>query len=133
MAPPGETAAQLEKKPGSGRSGRSTPNSAGKPQVTPAIAQLDQQIALHQATLEGAGAHLERRQATTRAVVDHALDQQRAAQKLASQLRAHRDHLDGVPSVADIRRAATRQAQLRDLNMAPQAELITASPAGPEL
>jgi conjugative relaxase-like TrwC/TraI family protein len=101
--------------------------------VTPAIAQLDQQIALHQATLDGAGAHLQRRQATTRAVVDHALDQQRAAHTLASQLRAHRDHLDGLPSVADIRRAATRQAQVQSLRRGSEIEPTAFRPAGPEL
>jgi conjugative relaxase-like TrwC/TraI family protein len=101
--------------------------------VAPQIAVLDQEIARHQATVEGAAGRLVRRQAATHAVVDHALQQLGDARNLAAQLRAHRDHLDGIPSAADIRRAATRRQQLQGLAAVPEPEPPAVHQVGPEL
>ena len=49
------------------------------------------------------------------------LEKQRSAHNLAGYLAAHRDHIDGVPSAADIRRAATRASATRGLNEGTQA------------
>jgi conjugative relaxase-like TrwC/TraI family protein len=102
-------------------------------QVAPEITKLDQEIARHQATLEGASARFDGRRAATNAVVDHALQQQRHGDKLADQLSAHRDNIDGVPSATDMRRAATRRAQLQSLMNAPEPEPPATHHLGPEL
>jgi conjugative relaxase-like TrwC/TraI family protein len=82
-------------------------------QVAPTIARLDQEIALHQTTLDGAANRFEHRQAASRVVIHHGLEQQRHARNLAQRLGAVRNHLDGVPSAAEIRQAAMRAEQLK--------------------
>jgi hypothetical protein len=83
--------------------------------VAPIITRLDQEIALHQASLDRAANGLEHRQAASREVLDHGLEQQRHARNLAQRIDAERNHLDGLPSAAEIRRAATRTEQLKAL------------------
>jgi hypothetical protein len=100
--------------------------------VAPEISRLDQDIARHQATLNQTAARLDRRQATTNAVVNHGLAEQRDAHKLAARLEAHRNDTDGVPLTADIRRAATRQQQLRTMANVEQSE-PSPRPVGPDL
>jgi hypothetical protein len=90
--------------------------------VAPEITVLDRDIARHQATINQTAARLDRGEATTKAVVNRGLAEQRDAQKLAARLDAHRNHTDGVPSPAEIRRAATRQQQLRTIANVPQPE-----------
>jgi hypothetical protein len=100
--------------------------------VAPEITRLDQDITRHQATINQAAARLDRRQTTTDAVVNYGLAEQRDAHKLAARLDAHRNHTDGVPSAADIRRAATRQQHLRTIPTVQQPE-PSPRPVGPEL
>jgi hypothetical protein len=88
--------------------------------VAPMIARLDQEIALHQTSLDQATNRFELRQAAGRAVIDHGLEQQRHARNLAQRVGAERNHLDGVPSAADIRRAALRADQLKGFAPASQ-------------
>lgn len=83
--------------------------------VVPAITQLDQAIPLHQACLERGAQRFEHRQAAGRAVIDHGLEQQRHAENLARRLDAKRDHLDGLPSPAEMREAAMRTYEPHDL------------------
>jgi hypothetical protein len=94
---------------------------------------LDQGITRHQTTVDGAAARFERRQAATHAIVDHALQQQQHAHNLANQLRTHRDHIDGIPSAADIRRAATRRQQLQGFATVPEPEPPVRPQIGPDL
>jgi conjugative relaxase-like TrwC/TraI family protein len=81
--------------------------------VAPAVARLDQQIALHETGLDRAANRFEHQQAAGRAVIDHGLQQQRRARNLAQRVAAERNHLDGFPSSAEIRRAATHREQLK--------------------
>jgi hypothetical protein len=83
--------------------------------VAPTITRLDQEIALHQTSLDRAANRFEHRQAASRAVVDDGLEQQRHARNLAERLGAERNHLDGLPSAAEMRRAATQREQLQGL------------------
>ncbi len=101
--------------------------------AAPERARLDHDIARHQAALEGTAQQLERRKAATTAVRDHGFEAQRHATNLAARLDAHRDHIDGLPSAAEIRRAATRQQQPRDVTRAWPHEPPTVRPPGPEL
>ncbi len=77
--------------------------------VVPEVTRLDQEIARHQASLDHSAARHERRETATRAVIHDGLEQQRLASKLDGRLAAERDHLDGVPSAAEQRLAATRR------------------------
>jgi hypothetical protein len=81
--------------------------------VGPTVARLDHQIALHQASLEGAANQFERRLAASRAVIDNWLEQQQRASSLAHRLATVRNHLDGLPAAAEIRRAALQRQQLK--------------------
>jgi hypothetical protein len=83
--------------------------------VAPAINHLDQAVALHRACLDRGAEHFEHRQAMCRAVIDHGLEQQRHAMNLGRRVDANRDHLDGLPSPAEMRQAAMRTEQLHDL------------------
>jgi hypothetical protein len=96
--------------------------------VAPTISRLDQDIALHQATLDGATNQFEHRQAATRAVIRQGLEQQRHASNLSHRVDGERNHLDGVPSAADIRRAATRRQQLDGFMSATQQPPAPRSP-----
>jgi hypothetical protein len=100
--------------------------------VAPEITRLDHDIARHQATIDQTAARLDRREATTNAVVNHGLAERRDAHKLAARLDAHRDDTDGLPSAADIRRAATRHQQLRTIANVQQSE-PSPRPVGPDL
>jgi hypothetical protein len=82
-------------------------------QVAPTITRLDKEIALHQASLDAAAARFEHRRAASREVIDHGLQQQSHATSLAERLAAERNHLDGLPSAAEIRRAAMQKEQLK--------------------
>jgi hypothetical protein len=82
-------------------------------QVTPTIARLDQEIALQQTSLGRAANRFEHRQAASRAVIDSGLEHQRHARNLTQRLAAERNHLDGLPSAAEIRQAAMRAEQLK--------------------
>ncbi|MBO0729390.1 MAG: hypothetical protein J2P57_09035 [Acidimicrobiaceae bacterium] len=66
-------------------------------------------------------------------VIDHGLEQQRSADKRADRIAAQRDHIDGVPSAADIRRAATRREQFRTLEPLLEHELPTRPAPGIEM
>jgi hypothetical protein len=101
--------------------------------VAPEIARLDQEIARHESTLNGAARRFERRQADTNAVLEHALEQQRAARNLNEHLAIRRNRMDGVPTAADIRRAATHRQQLQGLTRTPEPELPEARYGGPDL
>jgi conjugative relaxase-like TrwC/TraI family protein len=75
--------------------------------VQPHIERLDQEIARHQTSLERTAGRVERQQATTATVIEAGLKHRRHARQIAGQLRDYRDDIDGVPTRADIRRAAT--------------------------
>jgi conjugative relaxase-like TrwC/TraI family protein len=75
--------------------------------VEPLIGRLDEEIARHQSTLERTAARLDQRQAAAATVIEAALEHQRHARQLTGRLRDYRDNIDGVPTTADIRRAAT--------------------------
>jgi hypothetical protein len=79
--------------------------------VAPIIIRLDLHIALHQASIDQAANRFEYRQTACRAVVHHGLQEQPHARKLAERLDRARNHLDGRPSAAEIRLAATRAEQ----------------------
>jgi hypothetical protein len=81
--------------------------------VAPQIAFLEQEIRRHQTTLERTAARLDRQQAASTAVVEYGLQHQRRARHLATQLGDYRDNIDGVPTPADVRRAATSIEQRR--------------------
>jgi hypothetical protein len=98
--------------------------------VAPVISRLDQEIARHQATLDGAANRLERRFAASQTVIGYGLEQQRHASNLAQRLAAERDHLDGLPTAAQVRRAALQSQQLQGFAPAPQHEPpVSRSPA----
>jgi hypothetical protein len=101
--------------------------------VGPQLGLLDQEIARHQTTLEGTVARLERREATTTAVIQHGLEQQRHARHLGDRLRDYRDKIDGVPTAADIRRAATFIEQRRGIARVPDPEPPVIRHAAPEV
>jgi hypothetical protein len=65
-----------------------------------------------------AGHRFGHQQANSRTVIDHGLEQQRQARNLAQRLATDRDNLDGLPSVFDLRRAATRREQIKALTPA---------------
>jgi hypothetical protein len=88
--------------------------------VASTIVRLDREIALHQATLDRAASRFEHRRAASQAVIDHGLGQQRQARNLADRVGKERNHLDGVSSVADIRRAALRAEQLKGFGPASE-------------
>jgi conjugative relaxase-like TrwC/TraI family protein len=97
--------------------------------VAPMIGRLEREIALHQASLDGAADRFEHRRAATRAVIDHGLQQQRQATNLAERLATERNHLDGLPSAAEIRRAALQREQLKGIAPASQEPPAPDSPA----
>jgi hypothetical protein len=55
-------------------------------------------------------------------VIGYGLEQQRPATNLAHRLAAKRDHLDGVPTATEARRAAMPRRQLQSLAPAPEHE-----------
>jgi hypothetical protein len=101
--------------------------------VAPEIARLDQEIARHQATLDQAAARLDRQQAASNGVIDHGLQQQRNARNFDDYLKAYRDKIDGVPSAADIRKAATLAEQHRGPARLRDPEMPIMRQAGPDL
>jgi hypothetical protein len=56
--------------------------------VAPSLTQLHREIALHQACLDWAANRFKHQQAASRAVIDHALEQQRQARNLAKRVVA---------------------------------------------
>jgi hypothetical protein len=86
------------------------------------ITRFDHEIADHQATLDGATNRFEHRQAATRAVISHGLEQQRRARSLAERIAAERNDLDGVPSAAEVRRAAMQRERFRRFTPAARYE-----------
>jgi hypothetical protein len=103
--------------------------------VGPEAGRLDQEIARHRAALQDTASRFERRSASARAVVGNALHHRGDAAKLAEHLHAHRDHLDGRPSAAEIRRRATRRhwQQLQAGGRASYPEPALDRSMGPEL
>jgi hypothetical protein len=95
------------------------------------IIRLDQHIALHQASIDQAADRFEYRQTACRAVIDHGLQEQRHARKLADRLDAERNHLDGLPSAAEIRLAAMRADQSR--SFAPAFKPQPPAPRSPSI
>jgi hypothetical protein len=93
--------------------------------VAPVITGLDQEIALHHASLDGAANRFERRLANTRTVMGHGLEEQRHASDLAHRLAAERDHLDGRPTAAEVRRAAVQRQQLKGFEPSPHHQPLT--------
>ncbi len=81
--------------------------------MAPEITRLHQEIARHQASLDHIASCLKRREAATQTVIHNGLEQRQQASRLAEGITAERDHIDGAPSAADIRRAALRREQLR--------------------
>ena len=79
--------------------------------VAPSISRLDEEISRHQASIDQAANRFEYRQTACRAVIDHGLEEQRHARKLAERVDAERNHLDGRPSAAEIRLAVMRAEQ----------------------
>jgi hypothetical protein len=84
------------------------------------ISRLDQEIL--QASLDGAAGRLERRLAASHLVIGYGFEQQRHASNLAYRLAAERDHLDGVPTATEVRRAAMQRRQLQGSAPAPEHE-----------
>jgi hypothetical protein len=101
--------------------------------VAPAIARLDQELARHQASLDRAGNRFEHRQAASRAVIAHGLEQHRYVTNLSDRLRAERNHLDGVPSFDEIRRGAMRAEQLNAFESASQHQQLAPHSPGIEM
>jgi hypothetical protein len=98
--------------------------------VAPVISRLDREIDRHQAALDGAANRFERRLAASQKVIGYGLEQQRHASNLAHRLAAERDHLDGLPTAAEVRRAAMHSQQLQGLAPARRHELpASRSPA----
>jgi hypothetical protein len=87
--------------------------------VAPVISRLDQDIAGHRATLAGAANRFERRLAASQRVIGYGLEQQRHASNLAHRLAGERDQLDGLPTAAEIRRAAMHRQQLQGFAPTP--------------
>jgi hypothetical protein len=88
--------------------------------VAPVISRLDEEITRQQASLDNAANRLERRLAAGRLVIGYGLEQQRHASNLAHRLAAERDHLDGVPTATEVRRAAMHRRQLQGFAPAPE-------------
>jgi hypothetical protein len=88
--------------------------------VAPLISRLDQEISRQKASLDGAANRFERRLATSRMVIGHGLELQRYASNLAHRLAAERDNLDGLPTAAEVRRAAMQRQQLQGFPPATQ-------------
>jgi conjugative relaxase-like TrwC/TraI family protein len=101
--------------------------------VAPNIDRLDQEITRHQTTLERASASVERRSAATRAVIDHAYQQQRHARTLAGRLERYRAQLDGLPTADHTPRTATGYRHDHQLVNAAQREPPTAGGHGIDL
>jgi hypothetical protein len=101
--------------------------------VAPVISRLDREIARHQASLDGAANRFERRLAASRMVIGYGLEQQRHASNLARRLAGERDHLDGLPTAAEVRRAATQSQQLRGLAPGAQHQPPASRSSGIEL
>ena len=97
------------------------------------IRRLDQEIARHQASLDGASNRLERQVAAGQKVIGHGLEQQRHASNLARPLAAERDHLDGLPTAVEVRRADMERQRLRGFAPAPQHEPPLSRSPGIEL
>ena len=125
----GGTATPPAKKPGSGHNGRLDAQQRWEAHVAPTITRLDQEIALHQTTLDRAANRFEHQHAASRAAIDHGLQQQRHSKNLAQRVRGQRDHLDGLPTDAEVRRAAVRREQLGGIARVPQHQ--TPAPASP--
>jgi hypothetical protein len=53
-------------------------------------------------------------------VISYGLEQQRHASNLAHRLAEERNHLDGLPTAAEVRRAAMQRQQLQGFAPAPQ-------------
>jgi hypothetical protein len=102
-------------------------------EVTPTIARLDREIALHQTSLDRAANRFEHRQAASRAVIDYGLEQQQHTRNFAQRLAAQRNHLDGVASAAEIRQAAMRAEQLNRFAPASQHQSLAPRSAGIEM
>jgi hypothetical protein len=90
-------------------------------------------IAHHEASLDSAANGFGRRLATSRIVIGHGLEQQRHASNLARRVAAERNHLDGLPTAAEIRQAAVQRQQLHGVVKAVDPELPGAHQATPEL
>jgi hypothetical protein len=101
--------------------------------VAPQVTRLDQEIARLQTTLEQAAARLDHHEATIKKVVEHGLDQQCLACHIGDQLKECRDNIDGVPTTADIRRAATLAQQRQTITTVPDAEPPAVCHVAPEL
>ena len=101
--------------------------------VAPVISRLDQEIVRHQASLDGAANCFERRLAASQKVIGDGLEQQRHASNLARRLAAERDQLDGLPTAAEVRRAATQRQQLQPFAPAPQHQPPASRSPGIEL
>jgi hypothetical protein len=99
--------------------------------VAPTMTRLDQEIAVHQASLDRAAKRFEHRQVASRAVIDHGLQEQRTARNLTERVAAVRNHLDGLPSAAEMRQSAMRAEQLKWL--APASELEPPAPRSPSI
>jgi hypothetical protein len=87
--------------------------------VAPLISRLDQEIARHKASLDGAVNRFESRLAASQKVIGYGLEEQRHASNLAHRLAAERDHLDGLPNAAQVRQAAMQRQQLQGLALPP--------------
>jgi hypothetical protein len=66
-------------------------------------------------------------------VISHGLEQQRHAGNLAHRLATERNHLDGLPTAAEIRRAALQRQQLKGFEPAPQHQPPTSPSPGIEI
>jgi hypothetical protein len=98
--------------------------------VAPLISRLDQEISRHQASLDGAANGFDRRLAASQIVIGHGLEQQRQASNLAHRLAAERNHLDGLPTAAAVRRAAMQRQQLQGFASGPLHQApVSRSPA----
>jgi hypothetical protein len=73
-------------------------------------------------SLDRAANRFQHRQAASRAVINHGLEQQRHTRKLAQRLGAERNHLDGLPSAAEMRQAAMHRQQLKAFAQGSQHE-----------
>jgi conjugative relaxase-like TrwC/TraI family protein len=102
-------------------------------QVASVISRLDQEIARHQANLDGAANRLERQIAAGQKVIGHGLEQQRDASNLARRLAAERDHLDGLPTAAERRQAAMQRQELHGFAPPPPHEPAASRSPGIEL
>lgn len=67
---------------------------------------------------------------STRAIVNDGFEHMSQASRLERRVTAERNHLEGVPSPADIHRAALLQQQRRGMSTAPGHEPPTLRPQG---